>query len=161
MLRSRWVYLFSQTSDLSSLISSDSSLDWLDIKTISSCRTKIGSCFRLCYSVAAGVSPSSVVDESRSTLLGDRLLARTYSSRMGKHLLFLTKIRFTREGLAESKGCLGYRSRGCPCYHPLSCLGLLPGLHCMVSLQNGWKILRFTFNLTIGLLGFYYLCLGF
>ena len=128
-------------SDLSSLISSDSSLDLLDIKTRSNCRTEIGSCFQLCYLVAAGFSPSSsVVDESHLAQLGDRLLARTimtYSSRMGNHLLFLTKIRFTREGLAESKDCIGYRSRGCPCYHPLSCQGLLPGLHCMVSLQNG------------------------
>ena len=56
-----------KTSDLSSLISSDSSLDLLDIKTRSNCRTKIGSCFQLCYSVAAGVSPSSAEAESRST----------------------------------------------------------------------------------------------
>ena len=126
-----------KTSDLSSLIFSNSSLDLLDIKTRSDCRTKIGSCFRLSYSAAAGVFSSSAEAKSRSTC--DRFLARTiltYSSKMGIHLLFLTKIRFTREGLADSMGCIGYRSRGCPCWHPLSCLGLLPGLHCMVSLQN-------------------------
>ena len=100
-----------KTSDLSSLIFSNSSLDWIS-RQDPIAEQRQGLVFDFATQLLLASLP--LVLKLSLVQLGDRLLARNNSQKGKEHLLSLTKIRFTREGLAESKGCIGYRSRGCP-----------------------------------------------